>query len=159
MIRKNIDFGWKFYRGLPNHGFRLENAVDVDLPHDFQVEQAPVPTAPAHAATGYYDGSAATYVKDLDIGPEYAGKTVMIEFDGVYMNAVVSLNGQAVCRHNYGYTPFVVDITDYIRPGKTNRLSVFVDNTPQPNSRWYSGAGIYRHVDLLVSDAVRIAPC
>jgi len=158
MIRKNIDFGWKFYRGLPNHGFRLENAVDVDLPHDFQVEQAPVPTAPAHAATGYYDGSAATYVKDLDIGPEYAGRTVMIEFDGVYMNAVVSLNGQAVCRHNYGYTPFVVDITDYIRPGKTNRLSVFVDNTPQPNSRWYSGAGIYRHVDLLVSDAVRIAP-
>ena len=97
-------------------------------------------------------------MKELDIGPEYADKTVMVEFDGVYMNAVVSLNGQAVCRHNYGYTPFVVDITDYIRPGKTNRLQVFVDNTPQPNSRWYSGAGIYRHVDLLVSDAVRIAP-
>ena len=158
MIRKNIDLGWKFYRGLPNHGFRLENAADVDLPHDFNVEEAPVPDAPAHAATGYYAGSAATYVKELDIGPEYAGKTVMLEFDGVYMNAVVSLNGQAVCRHNYGYTPFIADITDYIRPGKTNRLQVFVDNTPQPNSRWYSGAGIYRHVDLLVSDAVHIAP-
>ena len=158
MIRKSIDLGWRFYRGLPNHGFKLENAVVVDLPHDFNVEEAPVPTAPAHAATGYYAGSAATYVKELDIGPEYEGRTVMLEFDGVYMNAVVSMNGQAVCRHNYGYTPFVVDITDYIRPGKTNRLQVFVDNTPQPNSRWYSGAGIYRHVDLLVSDDVRIAP-
>ena len=158
MIRKNIDLGWKFFRGLPNHGFKLENAADVDLPHDFLVEEAPRPDAPAHAAMGYYAGSAATYVKDLEIGEEYAGRTVMIEFDGVYMNAVVSLNGQAVGKHNYGYTPFVVDITDYIRPGRTNRLSVFVDNTPQPNSRWYSGAGIYRHVDLLVSDAVRIAP-
>ena len=158
MIRKSIDLGWKFFRGLPNHGFVLEDGRDVDLPHDFNVEEATVPSAPAHAATGYYAGSAATYIKELDIGPEYAGRTVMIEFDGVYMNAVVSLNGQAVCRHNYGYTPFVVDITDYIRPGKTNRLSVFVDNTPQPNSRWYSGAGIYRHVDLLISDAVRIVP-
>ena len=158
MVRKSIDMGWRFYRGLPNHGFKYEDAVTVDLPHDFLVEEAPRPDAPAHAAMGYYAGSAGTYIKELDIGPEYEGKTVMIEFDGVYMNAVVGLNGQTVCRHNYGYTPFVADITDYIRPGKTNRLTVFVDNTPQPNSRWYSGAGIYRHVDLLVSDAVHIAP-
>ena len=53
MIRRNIDLGWKFFRGLPNHGFKLENAADVDLPHDFNVEEAPVPDAPAHAATGY----------------------------------------------------------------------------------------------------------
>lgn len=155
MFRRNIDLGWEFVRGLPGRG---GEAATVDLPHDFLIEEPTAHDAPGGAATGYYGGSAGTYTKMLDIGPEYAGKCVLVEFDGVYMNAAVSLNGQVVARHNYGYTPFHADITDYIRPGKPNRLSVYVDNTCQPNSRWYSGAGIYRHVDLLTAESVHIVP-
>ena len=155
MFRRNIDLGWEFVRGLPGRG---GDAVKVDLPHDFLIEEPTVPDAPGGASMGYYGGSAGTYTKMLDIGPEYAGKRVLVEFDGVYMNAAVSLNGQVVARHNYGYTPFHADITDYIRPGRTNRLSVYVDDTCQPNSRWYSGAGIYRHVDLLTAESVHISP-
>lgn len=155
MFRRNIDLGWEFVRGLPGCG---GDAAAVDLPHDFLIEEPTSPDAPGGAAMGYYPGSAGTYTKMLDIGPECAGRRVIIEFDGVYMNAAVSLNGQTVARHNYGYTPFHADITDYVRPGRPNRLSVYVDNTCQPNSRWYSGAGIYRHVDLLTAEKVHIAP-
>ncbi len=158
MIRKNIDLGWEFERGLPFYKMSDEGKKTVDLPHDFLIEETPVADAPGGASMGYYPGNAATYTKMLDIPAEYTGKRVVIEFDGVYMNAAVSLNGQVVARHNYGYTPFHADISEYIRPGKNNRLSVFVDNTTQPNSRWYSGAGIYRHVDMLVADDVHIEP-
>lgn len=155
MLRRNINHGWEFTRGLPGRG---GETVKVDLPHDFLIEEKTDPAAPGGAATGYYGGSAGTYTKMLDIDPEYAGKRVLVEFDGVYMNAAVSLNGQIVARHNYGYTPFHADITDYVRPGRPNRLSVYVDNTCQPNSRWYSGAGIYRSVDLLTAERVHITP-
>lgn len=99
-----------------------------------------------------------TYTKILDVPEEFSDKRVLVEFDGVYMNATVELNGHLVKKHHYGYTPFHADLTPYIKPGKKNRLSVIVNNAAQPNSRWYSGSGIYRHVDLLYAPKIHIAP-
>ena len=159
MIRKNMDREWEFYNGEPSFipGYEPSGRV-VHLPHDFIIETDPYPEAPGGHLTGYYGGGVGTYSKMLDIPEEYADKRVLIEFDGVYMNATVKLNGHLLTRHHYGYTPFHADLTPYMKPGKANRLTVIVNNAAQPNSRWYSGAGIYRHVDLLVAPKLHIAP-
>ena len=83
---------------------------------------------------------------------------MQIEFEGVYMNAEVSINGQLVALHPYGYTSFIVDLTPHLKYGAENVLKVVVNNSAQPNSRWYSGTGIYRHVWLRTGGALRIPP-
>lgn len=161
MKRVNIDREWEFVNGKPRPAFFGNSgpvARSVNLPHDFTIETDPIPTATGEAATGYYDGGLGTYTKMLSIPYEYQDRRVLVEFDGSYMNTVVELNGQAVALHHYGYTPFHADLTPYIKPGKQNRLAVTVNNTAQPNSRWYSGSGIYRHVDLLDAPSIHIAP-
>ncbi|MFD1907739.1 sugar-binding domain-containing protein [Paenibacillus rhizoplanae] len=94
----------------------------------------------------------------LDIPEEAQGQRVVVEFDGAYMNTTVVLNGHTVAQHHYGYTPFHADLTPYIKPGQANRLAVTVNNAAQPNSRWYTGSGLYRHVDLLTSSKLHIVP-
>lgn len=162
MIRKNIDREWEFVNGVPSGGlmsmFNKQEARIINLPHDFQVESDVTPEAPGGRDTGYYSGGIGTYTKYLDIPSDYEGKRIMLEFDGAYMNTTVDINGQTIMRHNYGYTPFHADLTQYIRPGKKNRITVTVNNSMQPNSRWYTGAGLYRHVDMLVSGPIHISP-
>lgn len=161
MFRKNIDREWEFALGAPawdNSQGNVQEKRIVNLPHDFLIETDSYPDAPGGTSTGYFGGGIGTYTKYLDIPADFGDKRVIIEFDGSYMNTSIELNGQVITRHNYGYTPFHADLTEYIRPGGTNRLSVTVNNTMQPNSRWYSGAGLYRHVDMLTSGQVYIAP-
>lgn len=159
MIRENIDKAWKFINGKPSNipGFGQVGKI-VNLPHDFTIETDTFPEAPGGALTGYYGGGIGTYTKILDIPEEYAGKRVMVEFDGAYMNTTVVLNGHTVAKHHYGYSPFHADLTKYMKPGKPNRLSVTVNNAAQPNARWYSGSGLYRHVDMLCAPQMHIAP-
>ena len=126
----------------------------VDLPHDMQIGLDQTPEATLDS--GYYPGCAGTYEKFLDIPKEWEGEKVFAAFDGVYMQATVSLNGSRLDFHPYGYTPFVVDLTRRIRFGEKNRLEVAVDNSQTPNCRWYSGAGIYREVKLLHGPLCRI---
>jgi beta-galactosidase/beta-glucuronidase len=76
---------------------------------------------------------------------EWRNKTIFIEFEGVYMNAEISLNGNVIKRQNYGYTTFWADLNEYIKYDAENNLAVVVDNASVPNSRWYSGSGIYRY--------------
>jgi beta-galactosidase len=158
MYRKNIDRGWTFHRGTVNPMRPTNDSKIVDLPHDFTIETDPYPDAPGGPATGYYGGGIGTYTKILEIPENLGDKRILVEFDGVYMNAVVDLNGHIVSNHHYGYTPFHVDLTPYIYTGKPNRLTVIANNSAQPNSRWYTGSGIYRHVDLLFAPLVHIAP-
>jgi len=94
----------------------------------------------------------------LEIPEDMAGKRILAEFDGSYMNTTVSLNGHVSDKHHYGYTPFHVDLTRYIKAGQQNRLEVCVNSEAQPNGRWYSGGGLYRHVDLLTAPKLQIAP-
>jgi len=157
MRRENIDRSWSFVEGVPASGAPQNEAV-VNLPHDFTIKTDVAADAPGKSSTGYYKGGIGTYTKMLDIPEDLKGKRILIEFDGVHMNAVVSLNGQVVKRHSFGYSPFHADITQYARHGKVNRLTVTVNNSAEPNSRWYAGSGIYRHIDMLVSEKVHISP-
>ncbi|MCI9190777.1 MAG: hypothetical protein HFH84_14400 [Lachnospiraceae bacterium] len=85
-----------------------------------------------------------TYTKYFEVPEAWQGERVYLHFDGVMMNASVSVNGSLVKRHHYGYTPFSVDITEALYFGGANRVTVTANPSMQPNSRWYTGAGIYR---------------
>ena len=137
-----FDSGWKFSRN--------GRTIDVDLPHDWDIYEGPDPAAGAtKEGGGWFPGGKGEYRKtfttpDADI--------VRLHFEGVYQKAEVFVNGQKAGQHAYGYTPFTVDITPYLYEDKReNEVLVKVNNSEQPNCRWYSGSGIYRHVWMLTS--------
>ncbi len=114
------------------------------------------PQRPGGRATGYVLGGTGWYRKHFVLDPQSAGKRVAIQFDGVYMDSDVWLNGKHLGNHPYGYTAFAYDLTEALNPpGQDNVLAVRVRNTGR-NSRWYSGSGIYRHVVLRVTDPLRV---
>ncbi|MEX1029795.1 MAG: glycoside hydrolase family 2 TIM barrel-domain containing protein [Paenibacillaceae bacterium] len=160
MIRRNLDRNWRFEHGEPAPVLNKdgEQGRIVHLPHDFMIESDTFPDAPGGAATGYYGGGIGTYTKYLDIPEDAKDKRLLVEFDGSYMNTVVTLNGHKVTGHHYGYTPFHADLTPYMNPGRRNRLAVTVNNSAQPNARWYTGSGLYRSVELLSGPRVHISP-
>lgn len=130
----------------------------LDLPHDYSIELPRNPNAPGGAGVGFFPTGVGWYRKYFVLPEADRGKVIRIEFEGVYMNAEVWLNGRYLGRHPYGYTGFVYDLTPYaVFGGERNLLAVRVDTSAQPNSRWYSGSGIYRHVWLMVTDPVHIA--
>ena len=158
MKRISLDRDWQFTTTRPQLGRPVPEGETVHLPHDFTIKSETTPEAPSGGATGYYGGGVGVYTRQLDIPADWAGQRLLVEFDGAYMNASVELNGHKAGLHHYGYTPFCVDITRFAKPGRNNRLTVTVNNTAQLNSRWYSGSGLYRHVDLRVAPNVHIAP-
>ena len=155
----NIDRRWRFQHNAFMLGDELsgkEGARCVDLPHDYMLEDGVSENAPAAQAMGYYDGKVAYYSKALEIPKEWRGEKVFLHFDGVMMNASLEVNGYQVKQHHYGYTPFWADITSRIYWGEKNRIVVSVNPSMQPNSRWYTGAGIFRSVELVHMPAIRI---
>ena len=149
----NFDFGWKFMEqdvaGAEAASFDDTKWQSVDLPHDWDIFHAPSADAPTGNGGGYYPGGTGWYrkqVKDTDLKLAN-GETLWLNFEGVYQCSEIFVNGTKVSTHAYGYTPFKVNITPYIIKG-INTIAVRVDNSKQPNCRWYSGSGIYRHVWL-----------
>lgn len=128
----------------------------LDLPHDWSIELPRDPASLAYNSGGYFQNGRAWYRKTFTPPEEWRGKQVYIEFEGVYMNAEVWLNEHYIGRHPYGYTSFAFNLTHAVEFGKENALRVQVDNAAVPNSRWYSGAGIYRPVWLMVADPLHI---
>lgn len=130
----------------------------VNLPHDWDIYSAPLPeTGTTGTGGGWYPAGKAEYRKTFST-PK--GDCVKLHFEGVYQKAEVFINGQKAGQHHYGYTPFTVDITPYLNaPVKKgqNEVVVKVDNSEQPNCRWYSGSGIYRHVWLQTMPSLHIA--
>ncbi len=161
MYMEKWNKGWKFW---PDKGaFALvwnipEIARDIDLPHDAMLEAPARADSSNGGNTGYRDGDVYTYVKMLYAPEEYREKTVMLKFEGVYMNAMVYVNEQLAAKCPYGYTGFYVKLNDHLRYGQENEIRVLVKNSGMANSRWYSGSGIYRDVYLLVSDTVYLEP-
>jgi len=161
-----FDADWRFHRG----GAQGAEAPDfddskwrkLDLPHDWSIEDLPEkrspfdPDAISQVSGGFTVGGTGWYRKTFDVPAEAKGKRIVIQFDGVYMNADVWLNGQQLGSHPYGYTSFWYDLTDKIKFGGANTLAVKVKNEGE-NSRWYSGSGIYRHVWLKTLDPLHIA--
>ena len=136
-----FDDGWQFTQNGATQ--------KVDLPHDWDIYAAPNPASGATGTGGgWYPGGKGEYRKTFKT-PD--AELVKLRFDGVYQQAQVYVNGQKAGQHAYGYTPFTVDVTPYLygkADSRLNEVVVQVDNSQQPNCRWYSGSGIYRHVWL-----------
>lgn len=155
-----INNDWTFYPGKfdlfhyknpESEGYRK-----INLPHDFMIETDVSPDSESGAAMGFYKGGIASYTKELFIPYEYEHERVYLYFDGVMGHASLDVNGSFVMNHHYGYTPFYADITDYLDYGKNNKLTLNVNASMQPSSRWYTGAGIYREVSLVHGPLIHI---
>lgn len=132
----------------------LCNGKPVTLPHDAQISEQRGPKA-SDSGHGYFPGGIYTYEKIFTAPVEWKNKTVLVEFEGVYKNSTVSLNGKRIGGHKYGYSNFTVELTG-LNYGAENTLTVVADNSQLPNSRWYTGSGIYRPVWLHIGGAERI---
>ncbi len=141
------------------YGLKGDTKIPVLLPHDAMQLQERDPEAKSGSGCAYFPGGCYTYEKTWMAPAEYEGKQLILHFEGVYRNTTVKVNGKVVCEHAYGYSPFWIDITDAVQAGKENLIEVEADNSQTPNSRWYSGGGIYRPVWLWVGGKINIKPC
>lgn len=155
-----IDKNWKFtqsdVKGAEVSDFDDAKWRTLNLPHDWSIEGEFKEDAITKGPGGYLPTGIGWYRKHLKIASIGKDQQYWIEFDGVYMNSDVWINGQHLGKHPYGYTSFYYDLTPFIKKGE-NILAVRVDNSIQPNSRWYSGSGIYRHVWLNTAGPVHVA--
>ena len=152
---------WKFW--LDKNAFALvwdipAAAREVTLPHDAMREQPANPQSPNGGNTGFRDGATCVYVKNLHAPLEWREKTVRLQFEGVYCNAFVYVNGQLAAKNPNGYTTFFAPLENYLRYGQDNEIRVFARSGGMPNSRWYSGSGIYRDVYLLTGGMTCLQP-
>ncbi|MFA5015407.1 MAG: glycoside hydrolase family 2 TIM barrel-domain containing protein [Actinomycetota bacterium] len=170
---RSLDFGkeWKFLlvnaAGVEDPSGKYENAQDpsyddsawriLNLPHDWSIELVPVkgPGTGTDPGTGFLQGGLGWYRKTFILPVSMKDKKISIEFDGIYMDSFVYLNGELLSNHHYGYTGFSFDLTELVHTdGVTpNVIAIKVQN-PLPSSRWYSGSGIYRNVRLVVTDDI-----
>jgi beta-galactosidase len=130
----------------------------VVLPHDWSIESPVSKDAPSLGGGGFFQTGTGWYRRDFDAPVSWRDRRVVVEFEGVYMNAEVRLNGAVVARQPYGYSSFFAELAPHLRIGEKNTLLVRADNSAQPNCRWFSGSGIYRPVRLHVTAPVRVAP-
>lgn len=159
--KSQFDFDWKFIKeDVPNgENVGLDDASwqAISLPHDWSIEGPFSESNPSGPSGAFLPGGIGWYRKSFTLPESLAEKHVEIEFDGVYMNSDVWINGHHLGKRPYGYISFAYDMTPYLHFGKArNILAVRVDNSLQPNSRWYSGSGIYRHVWLTVTDPLHV---
>ena len=156
----DFDFDWKFALGdfaAAHHpDFDDSSWRKLDVPHDWSIEGT---FGPEYASgTGYSPGGVGWYRKSFYLSEANKGKQVTVEFDGVYCNSEVYINGQFVGRRPYGYSSFHYDLTPYLpEQGKVNVIAVRVDHSKFADSRWYTGSGIYRHVRLCITDKLHVA--
>jgi len=154
------DAGWRFRTGefaaAMSPGFDDHAWREVQLPHDWSTEE---PLSPDYGSgNGYAAGGIGWYRKHFSVEPAWQGRAVTIEFDDVYEDAEVWLNGQYVGGRPYGYSSFAFELTPFLNfGGGDNVLAVRVDHSRFADSRWYTGSGIYRNVRLVVTDRLRLA--
>jgi beta-galactosidase len=171
---RSTDFGqaWKFalvnpdgitdptgaYANAQAPGFDDSGWSTVDVPHDWSIELTPVQAASTSSATGFLPGGLAWYRKHFTLPSSLAGQRISIEFDGVYRNSNVYLNGNLLGNHPYAYTGFSYDLTGLVHTdGVTPDVIAVSAADQQPSSRWYSGDGIFRNVYLVITGAVHVA--
>lgn len=153
MKKIRIHENWEFWREGQE-----EKKKDITLPHDAMIFEKRDPEMENGSGSGFYPGGKYFYMKKFYGKPVYENEAVILEFEGVYMNSTILLNGEKVGGWIYGYTNFFVDITGKIKIGEENELVVIADNSMTPNSRWYSGSGIYRPVNLWTGGLLHIKP-
>ncbi len=158
----SADADWKFFLGDPagaetpafdDHSWRT-----VTVPQDWSIEGTTNEKNPTGSGGGYFPAGVGWYRKTFTAPAGWRGKQVSVEFDGVSMDATVYLNGHRLGNHLYAYTSFRFDLTPQLNLSAANVLAVRVDNSKQPSSRWYTGSGIYRHVRVVVTGPIHVAP-
>lgn len=160
-VREDFGKGWRFHLGdvkgaseatFDDSGWRL-----LRLPHDWSIEGDFSPDHPATPGGGALPGGIGWYRKSFELPGSWRGKRIFVDFDGVYRNSDVWINGHHLGFRPYGYSSFRYELTPYLRFGRErNVLAVRVDNSLQPDSRWYTGSGIYRNVWLVVTEPVYV---
>ncbi|MDP9036936.1 MAG: glycoside hydrolase family 2 [Myxococcota bacterium] len=157
----SMDKGWLFFKGdatgADQGSFADMSWRVLDVPHDWSIEGPFDMNAPTTGRGGYLPAGVGWYRKHFTIPQNLSNRQVFIEFDGVMANSDVYINGFHLGKRPYGYMSFRYDMTGHVMFGSTdNVISVRCDNSVQPASRWYAGAGIYRHVRLLAADPVHV---
>jgi len=149
----NFDNGWQFIKGeaasAETPSFDDTKWRTLNVPHDWSIEGPYDKTNPSARGGGYLPTGIGWYRKTFQVDKADAKKIVTIEFDGVMANSDVWINGKHLGKRPYGYVSFAYDLTPYLNFNKPNVIAVRADNTIQPASRYYTGAGIYRHVRLV----------
>lgn len=153
MEKISLDKDWLCY--VTGH---RETSFRTDVPHDAMLLDEKSETSAGGVNTGWIEAKDYTYEKQLFVSEQWNGKKLLLEFEGVYRKATVYVNGKKAAYHVYGYTGFYVDITEFVHYGADNEIKVTAENSDQPNSRWYSGTGIYRPVWLYVLPVKHILP-
>ena len=161
-----LDSDWRFQKGgaLKAEDPKYDDSKwrIINLPHDWSIENLPNSNSPfsqealSQVNGGFTTGGTGWYRKSFVIPEGQSSKRIVIQFDGIYMNPEIFINGSSLGSHPYGYTSFWYDITRRVKFGKQNILAIKVRNEGE-NSRWYSGSGIYRHVWLKILDPVYVA--
>jgi len=161
-VRNTTDFteNWKFYLG--DDSVAYTPAYDdtgwrtLDLPHDWSIEADFSVDNPATPGGGALPGGIGWYRKEFTIDKSNENKNIYIDFDGIYWNSKVWINGHLLGERPNGYISFRYELTPYIKVGEKNIIAVRVDNSQQPNSRWYTGSGIYRNVWLTAVNPLHV---
>lgn len=154
-----FDFGWRFHLGdvtqAKEPGFNDSGWRQTDVPHDWSIEGEF--DAKLASCTAYLPGGIGWYRKSFEVPESWKGKSVTIQFDGVYNNSEVWVNGHYLGLRPNGYISFFYEIAPFLEIGGKNVVSVRVDHSKSADTRWYSGSGIYRHVWMIVAHPVHIA--
>jgi beta-galactosidase len=158
--RADFDMGWHFHlgdvQGAEAPALKDANWRSLNLPHDWSIEGKFSKDNPATPEGGALPGGIGWYRKTFTVPASSEGKKVYIDFDGVYQKSTVWLNGHQLGFRPNGYISFEYDMTPYLNFGGKNTIAVKVDNSVQPNSRWYSGSGIYRNVWLVTTNEIAV---
>ena len=162
MIRQKMNEDWIFKVGADNPLMEAvmnsEHAAKlIQLPHDAMIHETRNKEVVNGSQTGFYPGGNYTYIKKIAVPDEWENQSITFEFEGVYSNSKVFINDVYAGGCNNGYRNFYINANMYLKYGEENELKVAVNNTAIPNSRWYSGSGIYRDVNILRSDLLHIA--
>ncbi|HEY1193676.1 sugar-binding domain-containing protein [Flavobacterium sp.] len=159
-IVEDFNKNWIFKLGehpeAINSNFNASDWRTLQLPHDWSIEGAFDKDAKTKQAQGFLPAGKGWYRKVFTVPANWKNKTVSIEFDGVFKNSEVFINGKSLGIRPNGYISFGYDLTQYLNFGKSNIIAVKIDNDSQPNSRWYTGSGIYRNVRLVASEKLHV---
>ena len=160
-VREAFDFGWKFLRGdaqgAQQPAFADAAWRSLDLPHDWSVEGPFAQNEPSSGPGGNAPTGIGWYRKRFRVPASFKDRKVAIEFDGVFQNGEVWINGHYLGKRPFGYISYAHELTPHLNLAGENVIAVKVDNSRQPGSRWYSGSGIYRHTWLRAVNPVHVA--
>lgn len=160
MIRSNFNYDWQIIKGgkgADAASFMGASEVKkVHLPYDAMIHEERTPDVESGAQTGFYPGGEYIYQKSVMIPEEWKEKKVILEFEGIYQTAMIYINGALAKRNLYGYSGFYVELNPWLNYGTENQIKVIANNSTIPNSRWYTGSGIYRNVKLIIGDRIHV---